>query len=318
MAAMEPFRQPRGLGFALRDPLPWPELAAIVREGEHLGFVAVFLPEITGRDALVTLGALAGETDRLLLGTGVLPIRSRATMLTAMAAATVQERSAGRLILGLGTGDLGRGALEALREEVTRVRALLTGEEAERRGADASLTLDPGSPVPIWISALGPKAMRLGGEIADGVLLNWCPPERVAFARELIREGAEAAGRDPASVAVGVYVRAIAVEDAEAMSALRRMAGQYASYPAYARQFAQVGLADEAELGAEAHRRGDLEAVPEALVRAACALGGVAEIRARLAAYAEAGADLVVAYPVAVGEPAGSILHTLRAAAPAT
>lgn len=313
---MEPLRQPRGLGFALRDPLPWPDLAAVVREGEHLGHTAVFLPEITGRDALVTLGALAGETERLLLGTGVLPIRSRTTMLTAMAAATVQERSAGRLILGLGTGALGRGALDALREEVTGVRTLLGGAATERRGAEAALSLDPGAPVPMWISALGPRAMRLAGEIADGVILNWCPPERVSFARERIREGAEAEGRDPASVALGVYVRAIAAEDGKAMSALKRMAGQYASYPAYARQFAQVGLGSEAEAGAEAHRSGDLEAVPESLVRAVCALGDEAEIRARLAAYTEAGADLVVAYPVAVGEPAASILQTLRATAP--
>src|ERR671937_2138945 len=78
-------RQPSGLGFALRDPLPWGDLAAIVRTGEHLGYSALFLPEITGRDSLVALGALAGETSELLLGTGIVPIRSRATMLTAMA-----------------------------------------------------------------------------------------------------------------------------------------------------------------------------------------------------------------------------------------
>ena len=105
-------------GFALRDALPWKELAPIVRDAEPAGYTAVFLPEITGRDALVTLGMFAGETRRLLLGTGVLPMRSRTPLLTAMGAATVHERSGGRLILGLGTGEVGRGALDELRDTV--------------------------------------------------------------------------------------------------------------------------------------------------------------------------------------------------------
>ena len=61
--------------------------------GETAGYAAVFLPEIAGRDAFVALGALAGETRDLLLGTGVVPMSSRTPPLTAMAAATVQERS---------------------------------------------------------------------------------------------------------------------------------------------------------------------------------------------------------------------------------
>src|SRR4029453_9503463 len=90
----------------------------------------------------------------------------------------------------------------------------------------------PGREVPIWVSALGPKAMRLAGEIADGVILNWCPPERVSLARARVAEGAEAAERDPVSVTVAVYVRAWAGRDeAEAMSALRAIAGRCAPHP---------------------------------------------------------------------------------------
>ena len=122
-------RQPSGTGFALRDALPWRELSPIVRAAEPAGYTAVFLPEITGRDALLTLGMFAGETRRLLLGTGVLPIRSRTPLLTAMGAAAVQERSDGRLILGLGTGDVGAGALDELRETVAEGSA-----PAPRRG----------------------------------------------------------------------------------------------------------------------------------------------------------------------------------------
>jgi alkanesulfonate monooxygenase SsuD/methylene tetrahydromethanopterin reductase-like flavin-dependent oxidoreductase (luciferase family) len=315
MRPVDELRQPGATAFAVRDPLPWADLSGIVRAAETSGYGAVFLPEITGRDALVTLGALAGETRDLRLGAGVVPMRSRTELLLAMAAATVHERSGGRLILGIGTGEADAGALERLRETVRSLRALLRGEPVERRGRVVRLSLDPGGPVPLWVAALGPKAMRLAGEVADGVLLNWCPPERVRLARERVAEGAASAGRDPDEVAVAVYVRAWAGEDEEvAMPALREAAGQYASYPAYARQFEEVGLGAEASAAAAAHRAGRPEDVPEALVRAVCAIGE--DARLRLAAYREAGADLPVVYPVAVGEPAVSIERTLLALAP--
>ena len=308
-------RQPGGTGFALRDALPWDDLSAVVRAAETQGYAAVFLPEIAGRDALVTLGMIAGETRGLSLGTGVIPMRARTPMLTAMAAATLHERSGGRLILGLGTGDAGPGALDELRETVRTVRRLLGGEELGEEGS-RGLALPPGGDVPIWISALGPKAMRLAGEIADGVLLNWCPPERVPFARSRIAEGAEAAERDPDSVTVAVYVRAWAGRDeVEAMSALRAMAGQYASYKAYRRQFEQVGLGPQAAVAGQAHRAGRPEDVPEVLVRAVCAVGEGA--RERLEAFRHAGADLPIVYPVATADPAASIGDTLRTLAPA-
>src|SRR5256885_5758626 len=104
MAAVSGLRQPRGTAFALRDPLPWRDLSALARRGEELGYEGVFLPEIGGRDVLAALAALAGETERLVLASGIVPMRSRTVPLTAMAAATVQERSGGRAILGLGTG----------------------------------------------------------------------------------------------------------------------------------------------------------------------------------------------------------------------
>jgi 5,10-methylenetetrahydromethanopterin reductase len=310
-------RQPRGTGFALRDPLPWAAFSGIARSGESLGYSAVFLPETAGRDAFAALASLAGETHELLLGTGIVPMTSRETFLTAMGAATVHERSGGRLILGIGTGAAVPGALERLRDEVRALRALFAGDVVDREGERSGLTLDPGSPVPVWISALGPRAMRLAGEVADGVLLNWCPPERVAVALQRVREGAESAGRDPADVMVAVYVRACVEQDVvAALEALRGAAGQYASFPPYARQFEAVGLGAEARVAAAAHRSGAVSEIPERLVREACLLGERDAAVARLRAYREAGADLPVVYPVPAGEPEPSILGTLSALSP--
>lgn len=304
-----------GTGLALRDPLAWRDLVEVVESAEQTGYRGVFLPEIAGREALSTLAALAGVTSELRLGTGVVTIVTRQPHVTAMAAATVHERSAGRAVLGLGTGPSGPGALERLRAYVTQVRTVLSGGDAED---GFRLSLDPGpAPVPIWIAALGPRAMTLAGEVADGVLLNWCTPERVADARARVRQSAEAAGRDPDAVTIAVYVRAcVGQEPAHAMPALREMAGQYASYPAYRRQFEAMGLGEEAAKAAAAHEARRSQDVPETLVGAVCLAGEAMETRARLQAFRDAGADLPVVYPVACLDPLSSILGTLFALAP--
>ncbi len=308
----------RRTAFTLRDPFPWPLFAELARLGERLGYEAVFLPEIAARDTLVALGLLAGETERLRLGTGIIPMPARTPMLTAMAAAAVQERSAGRLLLGIGTGPAAPGALDRLRELVGALRGLLAGERMEIDAQTRQLSLVPEHPVPIWLSALGPRAVRLAGSVADGVVLNWCTPERVAEAVGVVREGAEAAGRDPAAVTIAVYVRAgLGTEPDETMRAMRVAAGEYASYPAYAAQFARMGLGGEATAAAAAHASGRSDEVPEALVRAVCLIGSDGAARERLNAYREAGADLPVVYPIACGEdPAASVAATLRAVAP--
>jgi alkanesulfonate monooxygenase SsuD/methylene tetrahydromethanopterin reductase-like flavin-dependent oxidoreductase (luciferase family) len=300
-------RQPRGTAFALRDAFPWATFAGLARTGESLGYRAVFLPEIAGRDALAALAGLAGETSDLLLGTGIVPMTSRIPRVTAMGAATVHERSGGRAILGLGTGPAIPGALVSLEAQVGEIRALLE---------PGGLSLEVPSSVPIWISALGPRSVALAGRIADGVILNWCTPGRVAEARSAIRDAARDAGRDPDAVTIAAYVRGSLGDDPDAgLSALREAAGEYASFPAYARQFERMGLGDEAAAAAAAHRARDLSGVPETLVRAVCLPADPDAASARLDAYREAGADLPVVYPVATREdPEGSIEATLRAA----
>lgn len=317
MPAMEGRRQP---GFALRDPLPWSDLAATVVRAEALGYGAVFLPEIAGRDAVATLGALACETRDLLLGTGVLPMGSRTTMLTAMGAATVHERSGGRFVLGIGTGPPSTGALDRLREMVGALRGLFAGETVELDGRRSLLSLDPGSRLPIWLSALGPRAVRLAGEIADGVLLNWCTPERVSAARAQLAEGASVSRRDPSEITLAVYVRASldGGDDSAALKTMKAAMGEYASFPAYARQFAAMGFAPQAEAAAKAHAAGRPQDVPEDLVREIFLSGDTGDARARLREFSDAGTDVPILYPIpaAGADPARSIRATLTALAP--
>src|SRR5205814_6362206 len=101
MAGVSADRQRGATGIALRDPLPWHELEQIVATSEQTGYAAVFLPEIAARDVFATLTGLAPTVPTLTLATGVSTIVSRTPRVTAMAAATVAERSGGRMLLGL-------------------------------------------------------------------------------------------------------------------------------------------------------------------------------------------------------------------------
>ncbi|MEX0983598.1 MAG: LLM class flavin-dependent oxidoreductase, partial [Actinomycetota bacterium] len=255
------------------------------------------------------LTGLAGEVPAISLGTGVVPLPSRHPELLAAAAATVAERSGGRLILGLGTGPAVPGALGRLRATLVALRRLFREGEAVLQGERLRLGLVPEVPPPIWIAALGPRAVRMAGEVADGVILNWCTPERAAEATGVIRAAAAEAGREPDAVTIAVYVRAaLAAGTADAALAA---ASEYGSYPGYARQFVAMGIDP-----------GD----PASIVAAVCLTGDAGRSRLRLQAYRQAGADLPVVYPVirpperwehGVGRPQpGDALATLRTLAP--
>ena len=315
-------RESTATAAALRDPIPWTEFRDVVGMIEETGYRALFLPEIAGREAFSTLSALADHTQRLQLGTGVVTSVSRRVQITAMAAATVHEVSGGRLVLGLGAGPSGSGSLERLQAYVTALRALLAGERVEVEAVSGPptsvrLTAPPATPPPIWLAALGPRAMRLAGEVADGVLLNWCPPERVAVARELVREGAERAGRDPGRITIAAYVRAcVGQDDDAAFASLRAAAGEYAAIPAYRRQFELAGFATEAAAAAAAHANRRPDDVPARLVRGVTLSGDASSARAGLEQFRAAGVDLPVVYPVAARDRNSSLLGTLLALAP--
>ena len=148
-----------------------------------------------------------------------------------MGAGTVSALTGGRFILGIGTGGLhqraGREAhgarpvspLALMRDYLTVLRGLLDGERVTHDGPAVTvrglrLDVDPPPRTPVYLGALGPQMLRLAGERADGVALNWCTAEQVAWSRERIAEGAARAGRSPADVKVVQYIR-VCVDDDE-------------------------------------------------------------------------------------------------------
>jgi 5,10-methylenetetrahydromethanopterin reductase len=319
-------------GIVVRDALPWEQCVQIVQTAEDTGYEAVFVPEIAGREAFVSLSGYGHATSLLRLGTGVVTMWSRSPAITAMAASSVHDLSAGRLILGIGSGapvrpsdqellrehgsiGLVRGYVGAVREAFSE-NGIRTDGPFAGTGFRSELRSPHGSP-PVWIAALGDRMITLGGEVADGILLNWCTPVRVAQAKTLIAESASRAGRGAEAVTIGVYVRAcLGLEDDVASAALRDMTGRYASAPHYRAQMRAMGLGAEADVAAAAFEAGRIADVPDELVRRLTVRGGRAAAMKRFAEYRDAGADLILCYPVAALDAFSSVLGTVLAAAP--
>ena len=157
---------------------------------ERLGYEAMFVTQIADRDSLTTLMADAARTERIRLGTRMMPIYTRKPVTTTMSAATVDECSGDRLVLSLGVADRAtiqawfndeiRKPIDEMREYVGTVRAVLRGTEHPRgerlRSRYQFIGHEPRDGLPIYVGALAPGMLRLGGEIADGVVLWLCTP----------------------------------------------------------------------------------------------------------------------------------------------
>ena len=181
------------------------------------------------REVYVSLAVAAMRTERALLGPMVTNPITRHPAVTASAIASIDELSGGRAILGIGSGDsairnLGEKAakLAELREYIVTLQGLFRGETVEWRG-NRIHTSWISRPVPIYISAEGPKTLELAGEVADGVCMHTgTTPEIVADSIGHIRRGAEKAGRDPDSIDVWAMLKtAVADSREEALSEIR-------------------------------------------------------------------------------------------------
>lgn len=186
---------------------------AILREAERLGFDHGWLPDQNFHpDAFTLLAAAAGQTQRIGLGLGVTNPFSIHPAITARMAATVQELSGGRLILGYGTGNKreylaplghdGRRGVERCREAVRVTRSLVRNEEVRHRSdlfvCDGVKLRFTARPVPIFVAGIGPRILRVAGEVADGAIINYASPQGLRYGIQAVRAGATEAGR-PAS-----------------------------------------------------------------------------------------------------------------------
>ncbi len=182
---------------------------------EELGYHGIFFSEslMSGLDPFQVLALAAMRTKRIKLGTAIMTMTFREAVVLANQSATLNEISDGRAVLGLGTGDgttytMARTAvpLEKFEEGTRNIRELVNGRTIhipkgkEREAGDVPLRAGK-FPVPIWIAAAGPRALRVAGRVADGVILGCGFDLRVLkWAREQITLGAREVGRDPEEI----------------------------------------------------------------------------------------------------------------------
>ena len=181
------------------------ELGSHAQVAEESGFAHLTVGDVQNctRDLYVKMAMAAINTRRIQIGSGVtLPV-TRHPAITATAHATVAELAGGRVFIGFGTGGpslsylgLKPPTLKRLREEVDFFRQYMTGADTEFNGVSMHSEWVRNT-VPIYISAEGPRALTLAGEIADGVYIMGGPPELVKWKIDHVYRGAEAAGRDP-------------------------------------------------------------------------------------------------------------------------
>jgi alkanesulfonate monooxygenase SsuD/methylene tetrahydromethanopterin reductase-like flavin-dependent oxidoreductase (luciferase family) len=227
-----------GVGLDARLGLPFGQLREVAIEAERAGFESLWTPAGGVPDAFHVCAAWSQDTS-LRTGISVVPAARMWTPLAlAMQAATVAQLSAGRFVLGLGTGGYGPSFWESvglpnrpiavMRDYATAVRRLLAGQTVTCDGPavrlrSASLGVKNLPAAPVYLAALGPQMLALAGEVADGALLNWATPKRIAASRTRIAAGALRAGRDPDQIPITMYVRVCIDDD---VAAARRAFGE--------------------------------------------------------------------------------------------
>jgi F420-dependent oxidoreductase-like protein len=318
-----------GLGIGPQDQLD------IVQEAERLGYDSVWAAEAYGSDAATVLAWLAAGTSTIKLGSAIFQMPGRTPALTAMTAATIDELSGGRMVLGIGSsgpqvaegwhGQRFARQLQRTREYVAVVRKALARERVQFKGETLELPLPDGpgkalklmiNPVqeriPIYLAAIGPKNTALAGEIADGWLPTFFSPEYVADFRQLLREGADRAGRTLDGFEIAPTVQSYVSDDREAARNLMRpglalyiggMGSRKQNF--YNNLVQRYGFEDAArevqDLYLEGKKAEAGEALPDELIDMITLCGPRDVVRERIAAFRDAGVGTLMVMPMAFG-----------------
>jgi F420-dependent oxidoreductase-like protein len=317
------------------------ELAVLADE---LGLDSVWISEAWGQDAVSVLGLLAGKTERIALGSGLFQIPARPPTATAMAAASLDVISGGRFRLGLGVSgpQVSEGwygvpferPVSRTREYVEIVRMALARKTVRHEGREYRVPLDGAKPlkllakpvqarIPVYLGAVGPRAVEQVGEIADGWLPFMLDPEHASTLFEPLDRGLERAGRTRADVDVAACTACAIEDDVDAArEAVRPWLAFYLGAMGskeknfYVELAARAGHGDAARACQEAFLAGDRDraaaALTPGLIDSMALATTPAGLDDRLAAFAAVGVDTLVAVPCGSDRP--RVVRTLAEA----
>jgi F420-dependent oxidoreductase-like protein len=341
------------LGLSLGYQASWTTPAdhlALAQEADRLGYAVVWAAEAYGSDSPSMLAWIAGRTERIGVGSAVMQIPARTPAATAMTAATIDALSLGRFRLGLGVSgpQVSEGwhgvrfdaPLARTREYVDIVRMALARERVSYRGRHYTLPLPDGpgkalklgfhpprADIPIYLAAIGPRNLRLTGEIADGWLAIFYAPEYAPALLADVSAGRQAAGKSMDGFDVVPSVPVVVGDDPVACAELVRwytalylggMGSREQNF--YHRQASRMGFGDAArevqDLYLAGRHRDAAAAVPYAFIDRTSLLGPAERIADRMRAYADSGVTtLSVSLFVADADTGVATLRTVVEAA---
>jgi F420-dependent oxidoreductase-like protein len=303
--------------------------AYLAQEAERIGYDSVWAAEIFGTDPVGLLSWLAAKTSRITLGSAVLQIPARSAVTTAATAATLQRLSRGRFRLGLGASSpqIAEGwhgvsfnrPLDQVRDYVAVLRLALAGRPVEYAGRTITLPTVGGQatpaaligmarvpPIPLYLAGIGPHAVRLAGELADGWLAIHCSPDYITKAHSLLAEGAVRSERSLTDFDICVMIQVLVEEDLELARDMMRpslafylggMGSKTTNF--YNRLATQLGYSAAAKAVKDAYGAGQVDeammALPDELVDSMTICGPPDRVREKLAEYRDAGTTTLIA-----------------------
>ena len=319
---------PLGITFGSLGVLGPGAIIEIAHSARRLGYRSLWTVEATGTDAFTLLGSVAASVPELDLATGIVPVQIRTPPLTAMSAATLQALNPGvNVWLGIGVSapailaQHGEAAsnrpIAMMREYVALLRECLSGEAVTFEGDfwqvkrfRLGVRLAERRPK-IVMAALNPQMLKLAGEIADGVLLNYLPASHVGTAIATVRSGGDAKVFACVHAAVGELVKCAA--------SARRDLFNYAMANSYANMFRAAGFSGEVdalrERFASKDREGALAAISDRMIQAIDFVGSEAEVTRFVRDYIAAGVEHPVLMPLPWGDDRRAVTEQTMAAA---
>ena len=320
-----------GMGLTRDDQLE------IVREAERLGYDSVWTAEAYGSDAATILGWIAGLTEKIKIGSAIFQIPGRSPAMTAMTAATLDQLSNGRMLLGIGSsgpqvsegwhGVRFANQLARTREYIAVVRKALARERLEFGGEHYELPLPDGpgkalkltiapvqEQIPIYLAAIGPKNTALAGEIADGWIPTLLSPEALPELRKSLEEGAARSGRSLDGFDIAPTVNVMVTDDqAGARDATRPFVALYVGgmgsrkqnfYNALMRRYGFEEAAEKVQdLYLEGKKDEAAAALPDEFLDQVALIGPRDVVRERLRVYRDAGVGTLGLTPLAFDKP---------------
>jgi 5,10-methylenetetrahydromethanopterin reductase len=313
-----------GVGLFPTEPLQ--NMIRLAKVTEELGYSHIWVGDshLIWREAYVNMAAIALNTTKVKLGTGVTNPLTRHPSVVGSAYATLEEYAPGRTVVGIGLGDssvetmgMKPAKLSFFEKTIEQLRDLIDGKEVELETGKIHVLHPSKRKIPIYIAASGPKMLELSGRIADGIIvLVGVADDYIAHAKERIAVGAKAAGRRLEDIRLVLWVPCAVSDQAPAKDAVKAHVARVVGHPLpYVLDPNEQKVLEEIRKTYDYYHHMDQQAnhaevIPNWLVDKFAIAGTVAQCRAQIERIKKTGIQQIAIIPYSA--PGGSREETIR------